>query len=150
MRWILGFWILFAGCAHAQERQWTLNAALQDVSLEFGVNGTDDVGLSFYCEIGSGKVSIFMPIDRQLITKDAKVPVLLKVDDTEFPIQMQASKSEGSRSGGLDGPVKVDGTVMQAMNGAREFSIFALGKAMNFPMLDADVDGFVKVCSGEI
>jgi hypothetical protein len=150
MRWIFIIWALFAGPALAQERQWTLNAALQDVSLEFGVNGTDDVGLSFYCEIGSRKVSIFMPIDRSLVAKDAKVPVTLKVGDAEFSIHMQASKSEGSRSGSLDGPVKVEGTVMLAMNGARELSITALGKTWNFPMVDADVNGFVKVCNGEM
>jgi hypothetical protein len=152
MRLIFSFIALLStlNFAFAQERQWTLNAALQDVSLEFGVGGTDDVGLSFYCSIGSGKVAIFMPINRNLIVKDAKVPVTLKVDDIEFAIHMQASKSEGSRSGGLEGPVSVDGTVMQAMNGALEFSISALGKTSHFPMVDADVDGFVKVCTGEL
>jgi hypothetical protein len=135
--------------ANAQERQWTLNAALQDVSLEFGVGGTDDIGLSFYCEIGSGTVAIFLPFDRQLITKDGKVPVQLFVDDEKFSIHMLASKSEASRSGGLEGPVSVDGTVMTALNGAREFGLTALGKTKRFPMVDADVDGFIKACTGE-
>jgi hypothetical protein len=135
--------------AAAQERQWTLNAALQDVSLEFGVGGTDDVGLSFYCEIGSGKVAIFMPFDRNLIAKDGAVPAHLKIDETDFDIHMQASKSASSRSGGLEGPVRVDGTVMGALNGSRELTIEALGKVSHFPMVDADVDTFLKTCTGE-
>ncbi len=133
--------------AHAQERQWSLDASGSEAFLAFGVPDTDDVGLSFWCKIGSGKVSIFERFDRAVIGKDQSIPVKLKIDNEEFVIKMQASVGNGSNSGSLEGPVSVNGTVMKAVSHASEFSITAFGRSMSYPLLDANVDGLLRTCA---
>ena len=48
---------LLAGAAHAQEREWMLDASDEDAYLIFGVPETDDGGISLWCRIGKGTVS---------------------------------------------------------------------------------------------
>ncbi len=134
----------------AQERQWSLNALGPEAFLVFGVADTDDVGLSFWCKIGSGKISIFERFDREVIQKDQIAKVKLKVDAEVFDIKMQASVSNDSKAGSLEGPVSVDGTVMKAVLHAQSFSLTAFGHTSSYPLVDAEVDGLLKTCSGEI
>jgi hypothetical protein len=132
----------------AQERQWRLDASDKDAFLVFGVPDTDDAGLSFWCKIGSGTVSIFAPFDRNLIKKDQTAPVELAIDEQKFAIKMKASLDVSSKTGSLQGPVSVDGTVMQAVANSNTFSFTAFGQRKNYPLADADVAGLLRVCGG--
>jgi hypothetical protein len=136
--------------AFAQERQWSLDASEKEAFLVFGVADTDDVGLSFWCKIGSGKISIFATFDRDLIKKDQKADVQLLVDAEKFDIKMQASIGSGSRTGSLEGPVSVDGTVMKAVEGSQSFRLTAFGHSATYPLIDADVNGLRHTCSGDV
>ena len=142
----------FATCfpAFAQERQWTLDASDREAYLVFGVPDTDDVGLSFWCEIGSGKISIFEPITHAAIKKDTKIRIDLAIGDEKFNIVAKASTTPDSRSASLEALVAVDGTVMQAAGKAQIISVSALGHKSSYPMFDADVAGLQRVCSGEV
>ncbi len=53
---------IFVQPAFAQEREWLLDAVEEDVFLVFGVPDTNDVGVSFWCKIGTGVVSVFAPL----------------------------------------------------------------------------------------
>jgi hypothetical protein len=136
--------------AQAQERQWSLDASEQEAFLVFGVPDTDDAGFSFWCKIGSGKISIFAPLDRNLINHDQKTPVEIRVDNKKFDIIMQALMSKGSKTGSIEGPVSVDGTVMKAVVGAQTISLIAFGHKTSFPLIDADVEGLLRTCSGNV
>jgi hypothetical protein len=134
----------------AQERQWRLDASEKDAFLVFGVPDTDDAGLSFWCKIGSGTVNIFMPFDRKLIQKNQIAQVDLEVGDQKFKIKMKASPDPNSKSGSLEGPVSVSGTVMQAVTTENVFSLTAFGRRESYPLIDADVTGLLNVCSGHL
>lgn len=135
--------------ALAQERQWSLDASEREAYLVFGVPDTDDVGLSFWCEIGKGKISIFEPLDHKLLKKDKKIRIDLKLGDRKFNIVAKASTSPESRSASLEAQVAVDGTVMQAASKAQSISVTALGRKNSYPMFDADVAGLLRLCSSE-
>ena len=45
---------LASGAAHAQERDWALDASDQEAYLIFGVSDTDDVGVSLWCRTRKG------------------------------------------------------------------------------------------------
>jgi hypothetical protein len=136
--------------ALAQERQWSLDASEREAYLVFGVPDTDDVGLSFWCEIGKGKVSIFEPISHTELTKDQKIRIDLTMGEDKFNIVAKASTTPDSRSASLEAQVAVDGTVMQAASKAQTIAVSALGHKSSYPMFDADVDGLLRVCSGEV
>jgi hypothetical protein len=150
MRFFLILFVLLLQSAalQAQERQWRLDASDKDAFLVFGVPDTDDAGLSFWCKIGSGTVSIFAPFDRSLIKKDQTAPVELAIDEQKFAIKMKASLDVNSKTGSLQGPVSVNGTVMQAVTNANTFSFTAFGQRKNYPLADADVAGLLRVCGG--
>jgi hypothetical protein len=142
--------LLNVSFAHAQERQWRLDASAEDAFLVFGVPDTDDAGLSFWCKIGSGTISIFAPFDRDLIKKDHTVPVELIVGDQKFNIKMKATVDINSKTGSIEGPVSVDGTVMKAVANGTSISLNTLGHKASYPLVDADVAGLLRTCSGEI
>jgi hypothetical protein len=136
--------------AFAQERQWRLDASADDAFLVFGVPDTDDAGLSFWCKIGSGTISIFAPFDRALIKSDHTTPVELMIDDQKFDIKMKVSRDPTSKTGSIEGPVSVSGTIMKAVEKANYISLTALGHRESYPLVDADVAGLLRICSGEV
>jgi hypothetical protein len=142
--------IFQVAASRAQERQWRLDASDQDAFLVFGVPDTDDAGLSFWCKIGSGKISIFTPFARDLIKRNRQASVELMVDAQSFNIKMKARMDPHSKTGSLEGPVDVKGTVMQAVQSASGFSITAFGRKVTYPLIDADVEGLLRTCSREL
>lgn len=136
--------------ALAQERQWSLDASDREAYLVFGVPDTDDVGLSFWCEIGTGKISIFEPISHATLKRDKKIRIVLAMGENKFNIVAKASTTPDSRSASLEALVAVDGTVMQAASKAQAISVSAFGHKSSYPMFDADVAGLLRVCSSEV
>lgn len=133
--------------ALAQERQWSLDASDREAYLVFGVPETDDVGLSFWCEIGTGKISIYEPVSHKLLKRDKKIRIDLSVDDQKFNIVAKATYSAETQSASLEAMVDVDGTVMAAVQRAQTIGVKALGHKSNYPLFDADVGGLLRVCS---
>jgi hypothetical protein len=136
--------------ADAQERQWRLDASAQDAFLVFGVPDTDDAGFSFWCKIGSGTISLFAPFDRNLIRHDQTIPVAIRTGDKNFNIKMKATVDKNSKTGSIEGPVGVTGTVMKAVSTATSISLTALGHKASYPLIDADISGLLRICSGEV
>lgn len=137
----------FSG-AIAQERQWSLVASDQEAYLVFGVPDTDDVGLSFWCKIGTGKISIFAPIDKSLVKRNKRTKVKLEIDDNVFPIKMKAEVIKTAKSASLEGPVSISGTVMAAASHGQDFAFTAYGHRSSYPLIDADVSGLLQTCAG--
>ncbi len=71
--------LLLAGAAHAQERDWMLDASEEDAYLIFGVPESDDVGVSLWCRIGKGAVNLYMPVPTKLMpkNKDGAAPLTI-------------------------------------------------------------------------
>jgi hypothetical protein len=53
--------MITATASLAQERQWTMDVTETDAFMVFGVPETDDVGVSFWCTLGTPKIKIFVP-----------------------------------------------------------------------------------------
>ncbi len=139
--------ILTINFAFAQERQWSLDTSEREAFLVFGVPDTDDVGLSFWCEIGKSKISIFAPVPHASVTKDKKIHIDLKMGDEKFNIIAKASQTPGTTTASVEAIVDENGTVMKAVKQAQLISVTALGHTANYPLIDADIEGLLRVCS---
>ena len=100
--------VLFAfsaltGAAAAQERQWTLDAGDQDAYLIFGVADSDDVGISLWCPIRQGTVTIFVPEPGGSLPADREVTVTLTAGDKTTGIK---GKTEVNEDAGLSSVAK--------------------------------------------
>jgi hypothetical protein len=141
--------LISASSALAQERQWTLDASEKEAFLVFGVEQTDDVGFSFWCEIGKPKMSIFAPVPHATLKTDQRIHIDLKIDNQTFNIIAKASKNPNNGEASIEAPVAVDGTIMNAVRKAQLISVTALGHTANYPLIDADVEGLLRVCKGQ-
>jgi hypothetical protein len=135
--------------AFAQERQWTLNASEREAFLVFGVPDTDDVGLSYWCEIGKPKISIFAPVPRTSLNKDQRIHIDLDIGGEKFNIIAKASQTPGTNAASIEALVDPQGTVMKASAAAQSITVSALGKTATYPLVDADFAGLLRVCSGD-
>jgi hypothetical protein len=144
------YFILTMNSAFAQERQWSLDASEREAFLVFGVPDTDDVGLSFWCEIGKGKISIFAPVPHSNVSKDKRIHIDLKIDDAKFNIIAKASQTPGTTAASVEALVDPKGTVMQAVMKSQTFAVTALEHTASYPLIGADVEGLLRVCSGSV
>jgi hypothetical protein len=136
--------------AFAQERQWSLDASEREAFLVFGVPDTDDVGLSFWCEIGKPRISIFAPVPHGALKKDQRLHIDLDFGDDKFHIIAKGSHAPNSTAASVEALVDPNGTVMKAASQAESVSITALGHKASYPLVDADFEGLLRVCSGTI
>ncbi len=142
------FFFLTMNSAFAQERQWTLDASDREAFLVFGVPDTDDVGFSFWCEIGKPKISIFAPVPHAVLGSNKIIPIDLKIDDERFHIKAKTSQSSTSTASSVEAPVAPDGTVMKAVSKSQTISVQVFGHTASYPLIDADIAGLLRVCSG--
>lgn len=91
----IGIWPLTL--AHAQEREWLLDAADEDAFLVFGVPETDDVGVSLWCKIGSGKVKLFFPEGSAELKADSSADFTVTVGDK--PHVLKGTTTENAMTG---------------------------------------------------
>jgi hypothetical protein len=132
-----------AAPASAQERQWVLDAAGEDVFLAFGVPNTDDVGISFWCKIGQKSIRLFTPINGSV----RRPKVTLSVGTTHFHLKTKLNNNEGAKS--IEALLQPQTTILEALENAQRFEV-TLGKhKTTYPLADADFQGLVTSCAGK-
>lgn len=135
-----------AAPAHAQERQWTLDASEQDAYLVFGVPESDDVGISIWCPIESGEVRIYVPEASAEAEADKDVTAILSTEDTtrEFKARSEVNADAGVTAIEVDLPV--DDPILAAMLKADRLRVKVGQDEMVFPLFDADLSGLMELC----
>jgi hypothetical protein len=133
---------LCATASLAQEREWVLDAAEEDVYLLFGVPNTTDVGVSFWCKISTGKISLFAPAP----ANQSKLrKVALEVGNTTF--DLEATLSEDSRQVSLEAKLLPQDKILAELQTAQRFSL-TVGKHKSiYPLIGADFAGLLKFCN---
>ncbi len=133
---------LCAASSFAQEREWVLDAAEEDVYLLFGVPNTTDVGVSFWCKISTGKISLFAPAP----ANQSKLrKVTLEVGKATF--DLNATLSEESRQVSLEAKLLPQDKILAELQTAERFSL-TVGKHKSiYPLSGADFSGLLKFCN---
>lgn len=129
--------------AMAQEREWSLGASGEDVFLAFGVPETADIGVSFWCKIGSKNVSVFAPLPPvQGLSKNIS-KVTLEAGDDAF--ELGAKISDNS----VEVALKPQDKVLAALKAADHFGV-VIGKHKSvYPLDGADFDGLLAMCANK-
>jgi hypothetical protein len=135
---------LFATPALAQERQWVLDVAGEDVFLAFGVPSTNDVGVSFWCKIGKKDVSLFSP----LVNSEKHPKLKLAVGSRNFSLVAKINDNEGAKT--IEALLKPQNKILDALETEERFEV-SIGKhTVTYPLADADFKGMMKLCNGEV
>ncbi len=137
--------IALATQGKTQEREWTLDRTDQDVFLVFGTPETDDVGVSFWCRIGSKKLRLFLPVQ----SKPAVYKTSLKVTihSQEFTVPVSASQNEMTDGNTLETEFDVASPLAKALLDNDYFTVAFDSSRRSFPLLNADFEGLIRLCT---
>ena len=143
---------LIAGAAHAQEREWMLDASEEDAYLIFGVPETDDVGVSLWCRIGKGAVNIYLPVATQRLAtiKDANqekaAPLTIVAGAQTATFRGKADINREADVSSLEAEIADDHPLIAALRQADRFTVKAAGSDVIFPLFNADVESLMALC----
>lgn len=135
--------------AQAQERQWTLDATAQEAFLVFGVPETDDVGLSFWCKIGTKKMSAYMPAKVAKLHAGETTTMHITANGKTFNLPAKAAMD------GVKGKFTVEGQFLSTdklftnLETADDVAIAIKGFKASYPLTDADFTGLLSACNGD-
>ena len=142
------FALIFVTQAHAQERQWGLDTVNNQAFLVFGVPESDDVGLSFWCDIGKSKVSAFLPETVAPLRRGERISIAMDVDGQTQKLAANVARDDGSGKLTVETTFALKGSMMKALREGQSLAIIVKGHVNSFPIADADFDGLVDACSG--
>lgn len=133
----------------AQERQWSLDASGEDAFLVFGVPETDDVGLSFWCKIGSGTVSMFYPVPWTDLKDNATVRIRVEAGRTKLVLRGKATSSSEGGKASLEVTLRPDSEIFTAMKNNEYVVLRVLAHKASYPLEGTDIDGLLSLCLQE-
>jgi hypothetical protein len=137
-----------AGAAHAQEREWSLDASEDDAYLIFGVADSDDVGLSLWCPVGKGVVNLFLPVPTSQMpkSKDKAAPLTVTAGKETATFRGKADINREAAVSSLEAEIAVDHPLIAALKDADRLTIKTGTAEIVFPLFDADVEGLLALC----
>ncbi len=138
--------VSFHTAAQAQEREWILDAADEDAFLVFGVPETDDVGVSFWCKIGSGKVKLFFPEGSPSLKPDTQSDFTLTVSGKDHAFTGTTSANEVSGATSIEAEVPADHAVFTALQTADRFAAHIAEHTTTYPLVDAGLENLLRLC----
>lgn len=137
---------IVAPSAHAQEREWQLDATDQDAFLVFGVPQSDDVGVSFWCKLGSKKLKIMSPVAKGATKHAKKISLVLSADGKEFALSAATGIGARGTTDSVEAETPATGPLVDALQNSDRFGVKVAGHQTTFPLLDADLEGLLRLC----
>lgn len=143
---ILTTLVLGSPLSVAQERIWNLDRTDREAYLVFGVPETDDVGVSFWCTLGSGIVKIYMPEGDPSLKPAVSVDIKLEIASKSYPLKGKTSVNEEAATISFEAELKTSDPVFSALQEANHFAVKVGANKHAFPLGEADVSGLIEVC----
>ncbi len=138
-----------AGAAHAQEREWTLDASEEDAYLIFGVPDSDDVGLSLWCPIGKGVVNLFVPVPTDKLPKSAEkaAPVTVTAGKESATFRGKADVNPEAAVSSIEAEIAAEHPLIAAMRKEDRLIIGVGGTEVVFPLYNASLEDLLSLCA---
>ena len=139
---------LASGAAHAQERDWALDASDQEAYLIFGVSDTDDVGVSLWCRTRKDMVNLYVPrptVELEQLGR-RKVPLTVKAGEETATFAGKIDLNRGYPSSSVEVEMPVDNPLLKALEKADRFSVKIGDQEVVFPLYNAHVTTLLGLC----
>ena len=134
--------------AHAQERQWSLDTVNNQAFLVYGVPESDDVGLSFWCDIGKSNIQAFLPETVAAIKNGERISIGFDIDGHSEKILAKVARDDGTGKLTVATTFGLQGSLMRALRAGQFLAINVKGHVTSLPIADAEFDGLVDACNG--
>ncbi len=139
--------VALSGQAEAQERQWSLDATDRQAFLVFGVPETDDVGLSFWCDIGTNRMAAYLPDSFAKLKSGERTVMTLSVDGKGFALPATAARDPGSGHVTVEAKFKAKDALMKNLANGETVGVSIKGHHATYPLVDADFEGLLNTCA---
>lgn len=136
----------FSQPCSAQEREWILDAQDEDAFLLFGVPETDDVGVSFWCKLGSRKVKMYFPEGSPQPAAGREATFHLSIGGRDFPMTGTTTANELVGATSIETERSIDDPVFKALLDADRFTMKLFDHATTYPLSDADLGQLLHLC----
>jgi hypothetical protein len=133
--------------AHSQEREWKLDITDQDAFLVFGTPETDDVGLGFWCKLASNKIKLYVPNTGLKLKKGATTKIRFEMAGKHYDLRGSSAADE-TFTKAIEVQFNVDDKLLKRLLDTDYISIRIGKKELNVPVMDADIEGLLKICRG--
>jgi len=147
---VIGLFLASSHLAQAQEREWSLDATDQEAFLLFGVPNTDDVGISFWCKIGSKIISAYMPASFAKLRAGETTMMNLSVDGKIFRIPAKTAQDSTKGKFTVEGSFSAKDKLVESLTSGQQLSVAIKGHLASYPLNDADFPGLISACNGDI
>ena len=135
-----------AASAAAQERQWSFDTSGDDAYLVFGVPDTDDIGVSFWCAMGSGEIRLFIPAAGEILMPDEPIAFTVTVGSEIFNLSGRSTPNEEAGGTSLEAILTPAHPLFEALGEADRFKLETGGQEHIYPLADADLAGLQRLC----
>lgn len=140
---------LAAAGASAQEREWRFETDENEAYLIFGVSGSDDIGLSFWCKTGSGVVYLYLPRLGEDILLGKSVVLDVKLGGQHYAYRADTSPLDGTSLVDAEAEIRADDRLFPALLSQDRFTIATVGEEFNYPLDGADVAQLLGRCRSQ-
>jgi hypothetical protein len=146
---VLAVLLVTAPFAQAQERAWSLNASDKEAFLVFGVPDTDDVGISFWCEIGTNKTSLFVNGAPQQLKANQTTSIKVEVENKAFTLKAKTAVDRAGSRPSVEAIMSNNAELLKAAEEASSLKITIMGHTEIYPLIEADFIGLRRSCAGD-
>lgn len=140
---------LMAAAAHAQEREWSLDASEEDAYLIFGVPDSDDVGLSLWCPIGKGVVNLYVPVPTDQLPKsqDKAAPITVTAGKESATFRGKTDINPEAAVSSIEAEIAVEHPLIAAMRANDRLTIRVGGSEVVFPLYNVSLEDLLALCA---
>ncbi|MBI2717531.1 MAG: hypothetical protein HY245_05550 [Rhizobiales bacterium] len=132
--------------AAAQERQWSLDIGDSEAFLVFGVPESDDVGISFWCALHSGEVSIFVPGAGPKLKPGRRASFSISAGSRTVRLKGKTTANEAAGTTSIEAKLADTNPLFAALRQADRFKVRIAGTETVYPLLEADLPGLLEAC----
>ncbi len=133
----------------AQERQWSVDSSEKQAFLVFGVPDTADVGLSFWCDIGSKRMSLFVPVASTTAKAGQHPAVTALVGGRTYKFKSDVEKDQASGLVNVESQFSSTDAFYKTVMASDTITVQVKSEKKSYPLSDADFDGLNRACKGE-
>ena len=138
--------IVMAAGAAAQEREWSWGTSDTEAYLTFGVPESEDLGISFWCTIGSGEIRVFIADANEKLAADIDTMIDFTAGSTQISLRARTTPNELDATTSADGTLPADSPLFKALGAVDRFTIAVARESQTFPSAGLDFSKLVDAC----
>lgn len=123
-----------------------LDTASEDAFLVFGVPESDDVGVSFWCRIGSNRIKIFFPEGSSDLPPNTEAEFVVTTGTKQHSLKGKTSENTITGVTSVETEVELTDPLINDLKLADRFVARIGHHELTYPLVDSGLEDLTKLC----